>query len=220
MGLHHSVEKWLFWGLYLLLFPLSIPVGIASAIASGKLIRWRIYGHEETVGVITRIGFPIWFSETAPGYANLFGGIKYDRLEWNILFWIVFWGLVIVVVPIVRRRLHQTSPNLPRGIGTCLRVFQILFSVYLGYVFSLATGWSLLLMGDFLYVEPFPVTHLGFPVWYLHFSPDVPDGISRCMWCESLNAVFWTLFWLAVFFRKRLKDGILHNTCALFSRRS
>ena len=86
----HFAARWFRKGLFLLLFPLSIPVGTASAVASGKLIRWNIYGREETIGVITRMGFPIWyfhFGSTLPD------GMVYPawREGLNTVFWTIVW---------------------------------------------------------------------------------------------------------------------------------
>ena len=196
--------KWFRKGLFLLLFPLSIPVGTASAVASGKLVRWNIYGQEETIGVITRTGFPIWYTEVAPGYSNIYGGIYFDRLKWNILWWIAFWIIFLLAVPVVRKRFRQNPTKLPCWIVVALYFLRVLASVYLGYVFSMTTGYSFLVWLLYSGREPGFFTHFGFPIWYFHFGPTLPDGMVYFAWREGLNTVFWTIAWLALFFSKLL----------------
>jgi hypothetical protein len=52
---------------------------------------------EDTVGIISREGFPIWFVETAPGY-SVVDGLHQNRLFANLLVWAAVLILVALAV--------------------------------------------------------------------------------------------------------------------------
>jgi hypothetical protein len=51
----------------------------------------------DTVGEITRNGFPIWCKENAPGF-SIVDGMHFDRLEIDLAFWIlVVFGVMLAL---------------------------------------------------------------------------------------------------------------------------
>jgi len=86
-------------------------IALAVAIVLGPILSyfsaWIAMGtdssQEDTVGMIHRLGFPVWFLESAPGY-SMVDGWHYTRLEINTIIWALAIFFLVILVQWRRRK--------------------------------------------------------------------------------------------------------------------
>lgn len=83
------------------LLPLLTIIGVMSvsmvtSYLTGFVTIQVDASEQETVGMIRRSGFPIWFYENAAGI-SIMGGWKFDRFVANCSMWLAFFGITAVV---------------------------------------------------------------------------------------------------------------------------
>ena len=76
---------------------LSFPMGFLSWVVSSHIPVEYDDSEVETVGLIVRSGWPIWFMEQAPGI-SIMSSFKLDRAINNLVFWIAIWIFIFFVV--------------------------------------------------------------------------------------------------------------------------
>ena len=74
------------------------------------------YTQEETVGVISRKGFPVWFTETADGIRS---GFHDDRFGVNCHVWTVFFILAVVLAVYAQRSVKRKRDDRKRQNLSC-----------------------------------------------------------------------------------------------------
>jgi hypothetical protein len=66
----------------------ALLIGPVLCFLSGWIEMGQDFSQEDTVGVITRTGFPVWYKEYAPGF-SVVDGMHFDRLDINTGIWTV-----------------------------------------------------------------------------------------------------------------------------------
>ena len=85
----------------LLYLVLSFPMGFLSWVVSSRFPVEYDDSELETVGLIVRSGWPIWFMEQAPGI-SIMQSFKPDRAMNNLVFWIAIWLFLCFAVHCLR----------------------------------------------------------------------------------------------------------------------
>jgi hypothetical protein len=84
---------------------LAVILGPVLCSLSGWIEMGKDFSQEDTVGVITRNGFPVWYRENAPGY-SVVDGMHFDRLDINTAIWVV--AVFALAVLVLRKRKSAT----------------------------------------------------------------------------------------------------------------
>jgi hypothetical protein len=74
----------------------AAAVSIVTSYCSGFITLQIDDSDVEAVGIIRRMGFPVWYCEQAPGIGM--GGLKLDRFVLNSAVWFVFFALIVVTL--------------------------------------------------------------------------------------------------------------------------
>jgi hypothetical protein len=92
---------------------IAIILGPISCFFSGWIEMGKDYSQEDTVGVIHRNGFPIWFRESAPGF-SVTDGLHMDRLDINTAIWTLA-IFVLAAFILFRKKRNRTDPSTSSG---------------------------------------------------------------------------------------------------------
>lgn len=89
----------------LLLFAFIGAMGVSLLVSylSGYITIQVDSSQEETVGIIRRSGFPVWFYEQAPGY-SIMRSWNFGRFLTNCAVWLSFLGIAGFMLLLVRRQ--------------------------------------------------------------------------------------------------------------------
>jgi hypothetical protein len=85
----------------------AAAVSIVTSYYSGFITLQIDDSDVEAVGIIRRMGFPVWYCEQAPGIGM--GGLKLDRFVLNSAVWFVFFALIVVTL------VRKTRPSREGG---------------------------------------------------------------------------------------------------------
>ncbi len=90
-----------------------IGASIVVSYATGFITIQVDSSQEETVGIIRRSGFPVWFYEQAPGY-SIMSSWNFGRFLTNCAVWLSFFGIAGLVLLHARRKRHSGRAGLVR----------------------------------------------------------------------------------------------------------
>lgn len=100
-----AVFAWLFF---------SVLAGFVSFALSSAVPAGKDFSQEETVGIIVRSGWPVWYRENAPGL-SVMGGLKPDRAKWNFVFWTSLWLVLFGFLPRLLRSADKAERSAHEG---------------------------------------------------------------------------------------------------------
>ena len=92
---------------------LSFLMGFLSWIVSSWIPVEYDDSQLETVGLIVRSGWPIWFMEQAPGI-SMMSSVKPNRAMNNLVFWIGIWVFIFFAVHCLRAAMTRRKATTVR----------------------------------------------------------------------------------------------------------